>query len=198
MKRYALTGGFATGKSTVGRMFEDLRIPRIDADVLTHKLLESGTEVWRQIVATFGESILQNNQEIDRPRLAQIVFSDPKKRKQLESIVHPKVREAMHGEMDRLEREGHQKVILEIPLLFEVGWDKEEKLDGIIVVVADEKMQLERGAKKFGLPKEEVQKRLKAQLPLSEKVKKATFVIDNSGDLKSTEAQLKKILTALS
>ena len=197
MKRYALTGGFATGKSTVGRMFEDLGIPRIDADVLVHKLLEPGTEVWNQIVATFGEAILQNDGLIDRPKLADIVFHDPVKRKKLEAIVHPKVRESIDLETKKLSDAGHEKILVEIPLLFEAGWNKEKKWDAILVVTADEKTQLERAVKKFGLSAEAVQARIAAQLPLAEKEKKATFVIDNGKDQAHTQAQVEAILKKL-
>ena len=197
MKRYALTGGFGTGKSTVGRIFEDLGIPRIDADILVHKLMESGGDVWREIVATFGEEVLQNDQNIDRRRLAEIIFSDAKKRKQLEAIVHPKVRETMHQEMERLSKEGKTKVILEIPLLFEAGWDREEKLDAILVVTCDEKTQQERAAKKFGLSAEAIKARISAQLPLAEKTKKATFVIDNSKELAATRREVEEIFKQL-
>lgn len=197
MKRIALTGGFGTGKSTVGRMFEDLGIPRVDADILVHKLMESGGDVWREIVATFGEEILQSDREIDRSRLAEIVFGDAKKRKQLEAIVHPKVREAMHQEIDRLSQAGQTKIILEIPLLFEVGWDREEKWNAIIVVTCDEKIQQERASKKFGLSAEAIKARISAQLPLSEKIKKATFVIDNSNDATATRKEVEKIFCSL-
>lgn len=194
MKQIALTGGFATGKSTVGRMFEDLGIPRIDADVLTHKLLETGTAVWQQIVATFGEEILHHDgQAIDRQRLGDIIFHDPKKRKQLEALVHPQVREAMHAEIARLKSEGKTKVILEIPLLFEAGWESQEKWDAILVVTCNEKIQLERAMKKFGLDQTAVQARLAAQLPLTQKTKKATFVIDNGGTIAQTRKQVETI-----
>lgn len=202
MKRFALTGGFATGKSTVGRMFEDLGLARIDADILVHQLMVPEAETWREIVATFGEAILRNDRTISRRKLAEIVFADPKKRKTLERIVHPRVRQALAKETAALGQKGKTEVLLEIPLLFEAGWDKEEKWDAIIVVTCDPQTQLDRAKQKFGLTPKAIQARLNAQLPIAEKIKKADFVIDNNRDLKQTQTQVsaiaKQLLSSLS
>lgn len=197
MKKIALTGGFGTGKSTVGRMFEDLGCPRIDADILSHEVILPQTPAWREIVAEFGESLLQPDGQIDRKKLGEIVFHDPAIRKRLEAIIHPRVRQAMYAALEGLEKKGLSKVLLDIPLLFEVGWDRSEKWDAIIVVTADEKTQIERAKKKFGLDETQIRLRLKAQLPLAEKTKKATVVIDNNGDVQKTRAQVEAIFKKL-
>lgn len=197
MKKIALTGGFGTGKSTVGRMFEDLGLPRIDADILSHEVILPQTPSWREIVAEFGESLLQPDGQIDRKKLGELVFHDPAIRKRLEAIIHPRVRQAMHAALEGLEKKGLSKVLLDIPLLFEVGWDRSEKWDAIIVVTADEKIQIERARKKFGLSEAETHLRLKAQLPLAEKIKKAVYVIDNNGDVQKTRAQVEAIFKKL-
>lgn len=197
MKKFALTGGFGTGKSTVGRMFEDLGMARIDADTLTHEVIIPQAPGWLDIVAEFGEDILHHDGTIDRKKLGELVFGNPSLRKRLEGIIHPRVRQAMHAAMEGFRKKGETKVILEIPLLFEAGWDREEDLDGIIVVTTDEKTQIERAKKKFGLNLKEVQLRLKAQLPLAEKIKKATHVIDNNGDVQKTRAQVEGIFKKL-
>lgn len=197
MKKIALTGGFGTGKSTVGRMFEDLGMERIDADILSHEVILPQTPAWREIVATFGEELLQADGNIDRKKLGDLVFHDSASRKRLEAIIHPRVRQAMHAALEGLEKKGASKVLLDIPLLFEVGWDREENWDAIIVVTADEKIQIERARKKFGLSEADIRLRLKAQLPLAEKIKKATVVIDNNGDLKQTKSQVEKIFAKL-
>ena len=121
MRQFALTGGFGTGKSTVGRMFEDLGIPRIDADSLTHEVTAPDRTAWRQIVSAFGEDVLLGDRNLDRHKLAEIVFNNPAQRKRLEAIIHPKVKETMHERIEALRRQGHSRVILEIPLLFEAG-----------------------------------------------------------------------------
>ncbi|MDO8526230.1 MAG: dephospho-CoA kinase [Deltaproteobacteria bacterium] len=197
MKQIALTGGFGTGKSTVGRMLEDMGIPRIDADSLTHEVTEPDRTAWRQIVSEFGEEVLLGDRNLDRRKLAAIVFNDPQKRKQLESIIHPKVRETMHERIKELGKQGFTRVVLEIPLLFEAGWDKQEPVDAIIVVTTDEKSQLQRAKLKFGLDEKESKARISAQMPLLEKVKKAQFVIDNSKDLAATRAQVESIFKKL-
>lgn len=193
MKRIALTGGFATGKSTVARMFEEKGIPWIDADALVHELMLPRTPVWKAIVQTFGETVLNADQTIARDRLGAIIFADPEKQTRLEAIIHPKVRRRAFEEIKKLEARGMEAVLIEIPLLFEAGWDKEVKWDAIIVVTCDAKNQRERARQKLGFNKEEIEARLKAQLPLAEKVKKADYVIDNSGSKEQTKQQVLKI-----
>lgn len=197
MKRYALTGGLATGKSTVGRMFEDLGFQRIDADILVHQLMEPDTETWREIVSTFGETVLRSDRSISRRKLAKIVFANPAQRKKLEAMIHPRVRKAIAREVALLNQKGTQEVLLEIPLLFEAGWDKEEKWDAIIVVTCDPKTQRERAKQKFGLTEDAIQARLLAQLPLAEKIKRADFVIENNGELNKTRSQVEAIAQKL-
>ena len=197
MQRIALTGGFGVGKSTVGRMFEDLGIPRIDADVLAHEVTAPDRTAWRQIVSEFGEEVLLNDRNLDRRKLAEIVFSDPKKRRSLEAIIHPKVRETMNQRVEELRRQGHTRAILEIPLLFEAGWDKEEPWNAIVVVTTDEALQIERAKQKFGLSEKEAKARIQAQLPLATKVKKAHYVIENTKDLKHLQKQVNEIFKKL-
>ncbi|OGQ04216.1 MAG: dephospho-CoA kinase [Deltaproteobacteria bacterium RIFCSPLOWO2_01_44_7] len=197
MRQFALTGGFGTGKSTVGRMFEDLGIPRIDADSLTHEVTAPDRTAWRQIVSAFGEDVLLGDRNLDRHKLAEIVFNNPAQRKRLEAIIHPKVKETMHERIEALRRQGHSRVILEIPLLFEAGWDREEPLDAIIVVTTDEQTQIKRAKQKFGLDEKAIKARIAAQQPLDTKAKKATFVVDNGGDVSKTKAQVDEIFKKL-
>ena len=197
MRQFALTGGFGTGKSTVGRMFEDLGIPRIDADSLTHEVTAPDRTAWRQIVSAFGEDVLLGDRNLDRHKLAEIVFNNPAQRKRLEAIIHPKVKETMHERIEALHRQGHSRVILEIPLLFEAGWDREEPLDAIIVVTTDEQTQIKRAKQKFGLDEKAIKARIAAQQPLDTKAKKATFVVDNGGDVSKTKAQVDEIFKKL-
>jgi len=185
MQRIALTGGFCSGKSTVAKMFESLGLKRLDADEVVHQLLSSSEEVWKKIEKIFGTK--------DRQKLGEIVFKDDEKRKKLEEIVHPKVKEVLEGQIKELELQGVKKVLLEIPLLFEAGWNRANPDDLIIVVEAEHAIQIERAKKKWSLSEAEIEARINAQLPLSEKVKKADFVIHNDGDLEATKAQVKEI-----
>lgn len=197
MKRIALTGSFATGKSTVAKMFEALGIPSLDADTIAHQLTLPDEPAWHEIVATFGEGILKKDRTIDRKKLADIVFQNPAQLYQLEAILHPKVREKMDQESARLESRGEAAVLLEIPLLFETKWDEEEAWEAILVVVTTPERQMEQGKKKFNLTEEEVFARIQAQLPLEEKAKRADYVIDNSGDLENTKTQVQSIFKQL-
>ncbi|MBI4223609.1 MAG: dephospho-CoA kinase [Deltaproteobacteria bacterium] len=190
MKRLALTGGFATGKSTVARMFMEAGIPWINADELVHQLMAPGTTVWEEIVEAFGQSILKADRTIARDRLGDIIFADPQKQARLEAIIHPRVRQQILEKVRRLEAAGEKAVLLEIPLLFEAGWDQEEKWDAIIVVTCDAKTQAKRARQKFGFNEKEIRARLNAQLPMQAKVKRADFVIDNNGTHEETKKQV--------
>lgn len=194
MKRLALTGGFATGKSTVAKMFEEAGIPWIDADSLVHQLMVPEAPAWKEIVRVFGKEILHPDRNISRSRLGDIIFSDPQKQAQLEAIIHPRVRQKVHEEVRRFQVAGKKAVLLEIPLLFEAGWDQEEKWDAIIVVTCDSKTQIDRAHQKFGFDEKAIQSRIAAQLPQKEKIEKADVVIDNSGNLKATKAQVQRVI----
>lgn len=194
MKRLALTGGFATGKSTVAKMFEEAGIPRLDADEIVHELMAPGTAVWKEIVAAFGKGICNPDRTIARDRLGDIIFADAEKQARLEAIIHPRVRQKMLEEARRLEKAGEAAVVLEIPLLFEAGWDREEKWDAVIVVTCDGETQKKRARQKFGFNEKDIRARIAAQLPLAEKVKKADYVIDNSGPLENTLQGVKSLL----
>lgn len=172
-------------------------LPRIDADHLTHEAMIPHAPAWREIVAEFGEGILQNDGTIDRKKLGKLVFANPALRKRLEAIIHPKVRQAMDAAAEALRKKGAVAVLLEIPLFFEAKWDEQETWDAIVVVEASEKTQIERAKKKFGLSEEEIRARLVAQLPLSEKAKKADYVIDNNGDLVQTRTQVEAVFKKL-
>lgn len=174
-------------------MFEDLGISRIDADILTHEIILPDRTVWSKIVAAFGEEILQNDRSIDRQKLAGIIFKDPKDRKRLEAIIHPKVLEEMNKKIELFREKGLNRVLLEIPLLFEAGWDKEGPFAAIIVVKTDQATQIKRAMQKFNLGEEDVLARIHAQMPLPEKINRADFVIDNNGDLAKTREQVEAI-----
>lgn len=190
MKIHALTGGVATGKSTVARMFAELGMETLDADAIVHQLMTPRQTAWREIVKTFGRAILNSDDQIDRVRLGQIVFHDAVKRKQLEAILHPKVRLEMEQQEKEIESKGVKNLLLEIPLLFETGWDQEKKFDSIIVVAADRATQIKRAMAKTGLSKGEIEARIASQLPLSEKEAKADYTINNGADLNSTKKQV--------
>lgn len=187
-----LTGSIGTGKSTVSNMFLQLYFPVVDADKIAREVVEPGQDAYRKIVDTFGESILKQDKQIDRKILGKIVFSDTKKRKQLNDIVHPAIREEMLAQQEHYIKNGARCVVLDIPLLFESKLT--HLVDKIIVVFVDSDVQLQRIMERDQSTKEIAMQRIKAQIPVSEKVKLADAVINNNGSKEETFQQLKKIL----
>ncbi|PFU69186.1 dephospho-CoA kinase [Bacillus thuringiensis] len=187
-----LTGGIASGKSTVSEMFRELSIPVIDADVIAREVVEQGKPAYNKIVEVFGAEVLQQDGELDRPRLGSIVFYNEEKRLQLNKIVHPAVREEMNRKKEMYIKEGMQAVVLDIPLLFESKLTS--LVDRILVVAVKPHTQLERLMKRNNFSEEEATARIQSQMPLEEKVKNADEVINNDGTIMGTKIQLQVIL----
>lgn len=187
-----LTGGIASGKSTVSSLLKEKGFTVIDADVAARIVVQPGEEAYKKIVETFGKDILLENGEINRPKLGDLVFRDEQKRLQLNAIVHPAVRKQMLLEKEQAIRNGKQTIFLDIPLLFESGltW----MVDKTIVVYVDENIQLQRLMKRNGLDKEAAEIRISAQMPLEEKASKADAVINNNGTIAETKKQLEQII----
>lgn len=192
MKRIGLTGGIGTGKSTVTRLFAAEGWSVIDADAIVHRLLGPRTPVVREIAKAFGRKVCAADGAIDRRRLGEIVFADPQQRRRLEAIIHPAVRHVMEKEGDAHARRGTKICLLDIPLLFESNYDWH--LDAIIVVTCDEATQLARCRAKFAWSDAETHQRIAAQLPLVEKVRRATYVIENSGPVEATKRQVLSVV----
>ncbi|WP_413286465.1 dephospho-CoA kinase [Bacillus mojavensis] len=188
-----LTGGIASGKSTVANMLIDKGITVIDADIIAKQAVERGMPAYRQIIDEFGEDILLENGDIDRRKLGALVFTNEQKRLALNSIVHPAVREEMLKRRDESIANQETFVVLDIPLLFESKL--ESLVDKIIVVSVTKELQLGRLIKRNQLTEEEALSRIRSQMPLEEKVSRADNVIDNSGTLEETKQQLEEILS---
>ncbi len=186
-----LTGGIASGKSTVANMIKDLHIPVIDADIIARQVVEAGEEAYLQIVQAFGEEILLSNGEIDRAKLGSIIFHDTDKRLLLNSIVHPAVRKRMNEKKDAYIQAGEPAVVLDIPLLFESKLTS--LVDKVLLIYVNSDIQLERLMKRNNLSEEEAKARIASQMPLAEKVALADEVINNNGSMKETEEQLHEI-----
>ncbi|PLR98268.1 dephospho-CoA kinase [Bacillus sp. T33-2] len=187
-----LTGGIASGKSTVSNMLIDMGLTVIDADIEARNAVEKGEKAYKEIVHHFGQDILAEDGTIDRGELGAIIFHDEQKRLLLNSIVHPAVRERMLIKKQNAEQQGEKAVIMDIPLLFESRLTY--MVDKTIVVFVDQDTQLERLIKRNGFTEEEATARIAAQMPLSEKVKLADAVIDNNGTIENTKTQLQQIL----
>jgi len=190
-----LTGSVASGKSTVSRMFEALGAYVIDWDVVAREVVQPYQTAWNGIVDYFGSGILNQDMTLNREKLGKIVFADPEKLEVLNRITHPAVIEADEERVEEIGRNDPDAIVLkDIPLLFEIGY--QANVDKTIVVNVGEENQLRRMIDR-GFDAAEAQKRIAAQMPLSEKIELADFVIQNDGSLVETEKQVKDIFDAL-
>ncbi len=189
-----LTGGIASGKSTVSAFLQDKGYTIIDADLAARMVVEVGQPAYLAIVEAFGKGILQENGQIDRAGLGAIIFNDQSKRNLLNGIVHPAVRSMMLSHKDEAIENGKQTVIMDVPLLFES--DLTWMVDRTIVVTVEEDVQLSRLMKRNELTEEEAASRISSQLPLREKAEKADAVIDNNGSVEDTLKQVEELLAA--
>ena len=192
MLNVGLTGGIATGKSTVVRMLVGRGARVIDHDALVHALQEPGQPVWMRIVEAFGRGILDAAGRIDRKRLGALVFDDEQRRKALEGIVHPAVLEEAQRERDRIGREDGKAIVLsDIPLLLEVGM--QDLFDLILLIYAPPEVQIARVMKRNSLNREEALARLKSQMPIDEKLKRADIVVRNDGTMKDLQSRVDEV-----
>lgn len=180
MRLVGLTGGIATGKSTFAAALRALGAPVIDADRLAREVVAPGQPALAEIVRAFGPDVLEPGGGLDRRRLGAIVFADPEARRRLEAITHPAIRAAMRAEAARLASAGHAVAFYDVPLLYEVGLERD--VDAVVVVYAPRAVQLARLQRRDGLAPAEAEARLAAQLPIDEKAARADVVVDNPDD----------------
>ncbi len=190
-----LTGGISTGKSTVTQMFQSIDIPVIETDKISKEMLKKGTEGYEEVVTTFSRSVLLTNDEINRKKLAQIVFSNPQRRKKLNSIVHPRVKSVVKTEIQKHKELGSKMIVLDVPLLFET--DFIDLVDKTIVVYTTYKKQKERLMERERIDKDYAELKISAQMPLNRKVDLADYVIDNSDSILATRKEFNIIVSEL-
>lgn len=195
LRVFALTGGIASGKSTVARHWRSLGLPVVDADELSRRVVAPGTPGLAAIVERFGPSVIDDGGALDRGALGRIVFGNPAARRDLEAIVHPRVQQAAAEELARIAAAGRELACYEVPLLFETG--QQDAYRPVVVVAVDEATQLERAMQRDGLGAGEARARIAAQMPLAEKVARADYVIDNSGPIPSTLESARRVLEAI-
>ncbi|KAK0194453.1 CoaE-domain-containing protein [Armillaria mellea] len=183
-----LTGGIATGKSTVSALLRDKGVPIVDADIIARKVVEPGTTGLKQIVKYFGEEVLSADGSLDRKKLGSVIFNDESKRKRLNAILHPAIRRMMVWEVVKHWFCGRKYCVLDVPLLIEGPiW---KWVAQVAVVYCPEEIQLERLMQRDGSTREDASARLSSQLPISDKVKYADIVIDNSSTRENLEGQV--------
>ena len=191
-----LTGGIATGKSTVVEMLSRKGAEIIDADHLAREIVEPHQPAWQEIVSRFGDSVLLPDKRLDRVKLAELVFNDRQKLKILNSIIHPRVGSRILEMTRKIEAVKPEAVIIyDIPLLIEAGM--QDMVDLILLVYAPRILQLRRLQERDSLSLKQAEQRLAAQLPIDEKKKYSHWVIDNSGTLAETERQVDRFWTDL-
>jgi dephospho-CoA kinase len=191
-----LTGGIASGKSTVAALFKRAGAVVLDADLIARQVVSPGLPAWRAVRSLFGATALQADGTLNRAYLAGVVFNDRKLRRQLEGIIHPHVRMAMDAAIHRLRDSGSHAVVIEdIPLLFETGMT--QGLAEIIVVYTPAVIQLQRLLERDPIGIEEARARLAAQMPIEEKCRRGTIIINNSGAPEATESQALKVYSDL-
>ncbi|MDA8346185.1 MAG: dephospho-CoA kinase [Thermaerobacter sp.] len=191
MRLIGLTGGIATGKSTVASILRELGASVVDADQVAHEVTSAGMPAVAEIAALLGPQFVQADGSLDRPQLARVVFHDAAMRKTLNGIVHPRVRAAMEEACARLEREGAPVAILDVPLLLEAR--DRYSVDQVWLVYAPEELQMRRLMQRNSLSEAEALARIRAQMPIEEKRRRADVVIDNTGDIAQLRAQVVRL-----
>jgi len=191
--RVGLTGGVASGKSTVSAILAELGAVVIDADQLAREVVAPGTEGLAEVVAAFGEGVLTAEGELDRPAMGAIVFADPEKRRVLESIVHPRVRDRA-AEIEAAAPPG-AVVVHDIPLLAETG--QGNGFDAVVVVDVPAGVQVERMTGIRGMTREDAQARIGAQATREQRRAIATYVIENTGSLEDLRTEVERVLDEL-
>ena len=190
-----LTGGIASGKSTVSRMFREAGIPVICADDLAHEVVKPGSAALDEIRRTFGEEFIGLDGALDRAAMARLVFQDNDKRRALESIIHPRVGEEREKLLQEFAAQGHNIVIVDVPLLYESGLA--DSFDMIVIAYVPAEIQLQRLIARDSMSPEEARARLGAQMAIDEKKALAERVIDNTGSLEHTREQVVEIIEEL-
>lgn len=192
MKLLGLTGGIASGKSTVAAILRRCGAAIINADELSREVVQPKQDAWKEIIETFGSTILQEDKTLDRKKLRKIVFDNPEARKKLEAIIHPRVRALAERRISELAAAGCSLIVYEVPLLFEGQihlW-----LRPVVLVACDIEIQKKRLVKRDHLTDTEAQQHLDAQMSLKEKRKLADYVIENDGNLEELEQQVREVL----
>ena len=190
MRVVGLTGGIASGKSTVSAMFRELGAEVIDADEVARDVVEPGTAGLLELARRFP-GVVDASGRLDRAALGRRVFADPAERRALEGILHPRIREEVARRMEVLARAGVTVVLYDAALLIENGLHR--GMDGVVLVSVNESVQRSRLAARDGLEEAAITARLAAQLPLADKRSSATWVVDNGGTLDETRAQVRRI-----
>ncbi|WP_283588452.1 dephospho-CoA kinase [Limosilactobacillus viscerum] len=194
-KLVGLTGGIASGKSTVSKMLSQVGFPIVDADLVVHRLQQPGQPGFERLVDQFGQSILTAAGQLDRQRLGQMAFSNADTRQELNRVMQPLIRDTIFDQINDLKKAGMPAIILDAPLLFEQHYD--EDCDLVVVVAVNYENQLVRLMARDNYSRVEAKERVDSQMPLSQKEKLADLVIDNNGDCQQLQTQVAQLVKRL-
>lgn len=194
MYKIGLTGGIASGKSTVSNWLRDKGAPIIDADIVAREVVEPGTPGLVALVKEFGDEIITPEGTLDRPKLGSIIFNDEAKRKRTNDILHSYIKQRIDELAHNFAKDGYKAVIYDIPLLIETDWYKE--MDEVWLVAVDEIVQTARLRERNGYSEEEAKSRIASQMPLAEKKTYSQVIIDNNGTLDDLHEQLNRLWQA--
>ena len=195
MSVFGLTGGIGVGKSTVAGMFQDSGIPVVLADDVGRQVVSTGSQGLSAVVALFGEDVLDGAGSLDRRKLGGIIFNDPAKRAQLESILHPLVRDRSRELFVQLKDAGNSVIVYESALLFETKRDVE--MMGVMLVTASEAVRIVRVRERDGSDESDVRRRIQAQMDEEEKRARCEYIIENDGDILGLKSQVADLITQL-
>jgi dephospho-CoA kinase len=195
-KVIAITGGIGSGKSVVTKLFEQWGAKTVDADILAREVVEPNTEGFNRVVKHFSEDMVLADGSLNRPRLASIIFSDPKQKKVLESILHPLIRDRWLKKLEDLKKSGAPIIAYIVPLFFESTAEMKE-IEKVVLISAPEETRISRIMARDQFPRNIAEQRIKAQLPDSVKIDKSDFVIKNDSTLESLESQARDVFTQL-
>lgn len=195
MRVIGLTGGIASGKSTVSRYLQELGAVIIDADILSRHIVDPYTPAWLEIREQFGPDVFDERDNLDRRKMASLIFESPLLREKLNNIIHPRVIKAVLNLIEKYKTEGSAPlIVVDAPLLIEAGMTY--MVDEIWVISLPEELQIERLMKRDGITREEAVNRLRSQMPLKEKLSYADQIIENHGNLEQTYKYLKNLFAA--
>lgn len=189
MLKVGLTGGIGSGKSAATEMFANLGINIIDADIISHQLTQSGSEGFYEIKRLFGDEFIASNGELDRKKIAQVIFSDPQKKTALENILHPKIKQQMLDEIELLSANNY--IILAIPLLIESNFT--DLVDRIIVVDTDDAARIKRIQQRDDRPDDQIRNIIKQQITRDDRLQRADDILNNNGNLDDLRAAVNKL-----
>lgn len=191
MKVIGLTGGISCGKSAISRILKSLGANVIDTDEIAHNLAKIGEPLYIEYLSHFGYDILLENKELNRRAIAIKIYNEPKEREWINSIAHPLIKSKVEEEISRYKEMGEKAVVLDVPLLFEIGWEK--CVDIVWVAYIPRELQIKRLKKRDRLGRANAEKRLNAQMPIEEKKKLADIVISNEGTLEDLQKEVSRV-----